>query len=102
MKRPGIHGGHEGARRGLDLFIGVHRPGDRPRAFAPASTVPKAVLLASLLALGLVVGGARADSVMLADGQLLAGDLQPGETAGELRLMRFGETPLTVKREDIL
>src|SRR5579862_8592417 len=91
MKRPRIHEEHEGARRGRDLFIGVHWR---------SSAVSKA-FLSAVLVFGIAVG-VQADTVMLADGQPLVGDLQPGATAGELRLARFGETPLTVKREDIL
>src|SRR5262249_55445964 len=55
-----------------------------------------------VLALGLAAGAVRADTVMLADGQPLMGDLKPGKTPGELLLARPGEAPMTLKREDIL
>src|SRR6185437_6455683 len=65
-----------------------------------SSAVSTFALFVAVLGFSAVAG--RADTVMLADGQPLVGELQAGETAGELRLVRFGETPLVVKREDIL
>src|SRR5947208_3215591 len=74
-------------------FIGVH---------LRSSAVSRFLRVAAVLAVALVAGGAEADTVMLADGQPLMGELRPGGTAGELRLVRYGESPVTLKREDVL
>src|SRR4051812_23496700 len=129
MKGFGIHEGHEGARRAtgegppsssLSFASSLLRvfafsipcsllvPLRVLRGFKPgpicvhlrSSAVSTFALFVAVL--GLAAGGVRADTVMLADGQPLVGELQAGETAGGLRLVRFGETPLGVKREDIL
>jgi hypothetical protein len=50
----------------------------------------------------LVAGPAAADTVVLADGQPLIGELHAGSGPAELRLKQFGEPEITLKRADIL
>src|SRR2546426_11861260 len=89
-KNTRIHEEHEGARSERSLFICVH---------LCSSVVSKAFLLISLLGFGLAAGGVRADTVMLADGQPLVGELQPGATAGALGLVGVGRALVAGKGE---
>jgi len=54
------------------------------------------------LSSALFAGPARADTVLLADGQTLIGELLPGRTAGELRVKPPKDGEQTIKRSDVL
>jgi NPCBM/NEW2 domain len=61
-----------------------------------------ATLAPALCVVALAVSPAHADTVLLADGQTLIGELLPGRAPGELRLKPPKESEQRFKRDDVL